>query len=959
MTFRARNFSSLKAPAAIAVLGLTLSLVSSVPAFSLATAVVGPTAAVAAPPAGALAALNYSPTTRTLAPVRIQGTSGTVTNPTNVISGTDTRLNGQNSYVVLDFGREVGGTATLSFHGTSNAAQSVGLAFSESSLYVGPSSDASNGGGGADGSIVLAAPTNGSVTMSASQLRGGFRYLTVFLQTTGWVDLYQVSLNYTPAPGMADPSAYANYFYSNDTLLNRIWYAGAHTVQTNTIAPDQGRVWGPPSSGWNNSATVGVGASVLVDGAKRDRTIWPGDMGIAVPTAYVSTNDMASTRNSLQTMYNVQIGATGELPYAGPQVNFYGSDTYHMWTLAGTATYVQYTNDKAWLDSVWSKYKLGVQYISSKIGGNGLLQVTGTADWARDGQGGENIAANAILYSVLMTGATLAGIEGDAALASTYTTRAATLKAAANARLWDPAVSMYRDNPSSTLYPQDGNSLAVMFGLTDSAAKATAITGNLVGRWNAFGATTPEKGGNIGTFPGSMEVLAHFVGGDDQRGLELIRREWGYMLNSPIGTESTFWEGYKADGSFDYNGSYMSLSHGWATGPTSALTFYVLGISPDESAGNYHFVPHPGDLTSVEGRITLPQGQLNASWSRNIAAGTFTQQFTSPAGTTGTIGIPKLGGANVVVSTSGGVVWSGGVFTARPGINGAFQDENYIYLTGVTPGSYAVTASGVGLPAELPSGFTQCAVEAGTCAFTGTRVVAYGAGNYRYRTATTSSPCTATAFGGDPISGVLKSCYVAPIGGPSTFTSCASEGGTCNVTAPTRVAYGLNGAFTYLTVTAGSVACTNSAFGSDPIFGVAKSCFQAPTGGPPGGWVQCAAENASCSSVAGQPVAYGARGAFSYTPSTGNVNCSNSAFAGDPIAGVVKACYVRTGPPSGFSSTCAAENGSCSFTGSRTVAFGAAGRFVYRTFANGTACTSTAFGVDPIFGLAKSCYLTP
>ena len=34
--------------------------------------------------------------------------------------------------------------------------------------------------------------------------------------------------------------------------------------------------------------------------------------------------------------------------------------------------------------------------------------------------------------------------------------------------------------------------------------------------------------------------------------LDLIRREWGYMLNVPIGTASTFWEGFKDDGSFAY-----------------------------------------------------------------------------------------------------------------------------------------------------------------------------------------------------------------------------------------------------------------------------------------------------------------------------------------------------------------------------------------------------------------------
>jgi hypothetical protein len=150
-----------------------------------------------------------------------------------------------------------------------------------------------------------------------------------------------------------------------------------------TIKPEQGRVWGPPLSGWENNGVVGIGSSVLVDGAKRDRTVWPGDMGIAVPTAFVSTNELISTRNSLTTLYQHQNSITGELPFAGPEVNFYGSDTYHMWTLVGTANYYLYSADRSWLDGIWAQYKAGVTYIINKINSRGLLYVTGTADWAR------------------------------------------------------------------------------------------------------------------------------------------------------------------------------------------------------------------------------------------------------------------------------------------------------------------------------------------------------------------------------------------------------------------------------------------------------------------------------------------------------------------------------------------------------------------------------------------------
>ena len=48
------------------------------------------------------------------------------------------------------------------------------------------------------------------------------------------------------------------------------------------------------------------------------------------------------------------------------------------------------------------------------------------------------------------------------------------------------------------------------------------------------------------------------------------------MLNDPLGTASTFPEALRADGCVC--STYTSMSHGWATGPTSALTEYVLGV---------------------------------------------------------------------------------------------------------------------------------------------------------------------------------------------------------------------------------------------------------------------------------------------------------------------------------------------------------------------------------------------
>ena len=887
-----------RVPAAALALGLAAA-VGGLPPTSAGTAPA--TARLAAAPAAATnpcAADNLSPASRTLAASSVYATTGTVSNASALLSGGNTRLTGSGSAVTLDFGKDVGGQVTLRFADASDANQSVGLAFTESSQFVGDSSDASNGGGGADGALYASVPAGGgSYTMPADKLRGGFRYLTLFLNSGGYADLDGVSLSYDAAPGVSDPAAYPDYFCSNDDTLNKIWYAGAYTVQLDTISPTQGRVWPAPSSGWENNGTIGTGTEVLVDGAKRDRSVWPGDMGVSSTTAYVSTDDLTSVRNSLTTMYQNQ-KSTGELPYGGPEFNFYGSDTYHMWTLVGTYSYYLDSGDKSWLDGIWSQYQLGVNFVTAKIDGSGLLNVTGTSDWARGDQGGENIEANALLYRVLTTGALLATAEGNSSLATSYGNRAASIKSAANSSLWDASAGAYKDNPSSTLYPQDGNSLAVWYGLTTSAQSASIMT-RLRGDWNSLGAQTPEFSDNISPFAGSMELYAHFAADDDVNALNLIRDEWGYMLASPLGTASTFWEGYSNTGTLTaYPSAYTSLAHGWSTGPTGALTTDVLGISPTAPAGAaYQVVPHPGDLTHVEGTLTVASGkQIHVSYDHDTA-GDFSMQVDSSTdtGSSGVIAVPTWGQSRTV-TVNGQVAWNGSAFTGASGITGADTDGQYVYLRGVAPGAYTV-------------GYTASA---------------------------TAPPITYRAL-------------------PGTWTRCAAENGTCAVSGPSVIAFGADAKFNYL-ATSSNTTCNDTAFG-DPDYGAAKWCYVQTTAPASPGWQQCAAENQNCAYSGLMTVAYGAGGKYAFaTLGSGGTACDNAVF-GDPAPNTVKACYLL-GPPPSFASwtTCAAENGTCTFSGTHEVAFGENGNYHFGSYTGSAPCTDAAFG-DPAVGSVKACYV--
>jgi hypothetical protein len=499
-----------------------------------------------------------------------------------------------------------------------------------------------------------------------------------------------VSLQFTAAPTLSDLRAYKGSFDSSNDALNRIWYAGAYTVQLDTIDPSQGRMWPPPASGWLNNGLSGSGSTILTDGAKRDRMVWPGDLGISSVTAYVSTGDTLSMKNDLDTLFSLQ-GIGGGLPDVGPEASFgTTSDTYHLWTLDAVVDYYLYSGDKSWLLAHWPQIQNAIQFSSAKIDPDGLMSVNLTADWGRQSSGGEEISANALFYHVLRGASFLATTVGDPVMAAKYDTQASGLRAAIQSRLWDSAEGLYSEVPGSALFPQDGNALALWFGIPDSSSQGSQISSNLKRRWNSFGAVTPERPGAIATFPGSIEVMAHFAAGEDANALDLIQLEWGYMLASPAGTGSSFWEGYLQDGTFDYGGSYMSLAHGWATGPTAALTQYIGGVGPEPSTSvQFHFIPHIGNLRFAAVTVPLPQGTVSASWSQ--APGGFAANVEAPDFMTGRYGIPVNSGA-ASIFVDGVLVWNTCASVSAVSVGDIFKTGNYVYLSSVT-GSHSIVVN--------------------------------------------------------------------------------------------------------------------------------------------------------------------------------------------------------------------------------------------------------------------------
>lgn len=182
---------------------------------------------------GTVQAVPYSeyilaPASRTVFPVSVYRTTGTVDNAEAIADSAadgSVILSGSSS-VTLDFGKNIAGQVSLTTTTSGNANATLGLTYTESSVYVSDIGCDSTANSGLDRPLII--PVGRTYTVERKHARGGFRYLSVINNGTEEVELSDLSVYFTAAPTQ-DLQKYTGYFHSNDELLNRVWYAGAYT----------------------------------------------------------------------------------------------------------------------------------------------------------------------------------------------------------------------------------------------------------------------------------------------------------------------------------------------------------------------------------------------------------------------------------------------------------------------------------------------------------------------------------------------------------------------------------------------------------------------------------------------------------------------------------------------------------------------------------------------------------
>jgi alpha-L-rhamnosidase len=410
---------------------------------------------------------------------------------------------------------------------------------------------------------------------------------------------------------------------------------------------------------------------VIMDGAKRDRVVWSGDLGVEIPNVLYTTGADDYVRRSLQLLasYQVTDGETGTnvsptAPLATfPQSGSTYSTSYSMDEVDNIATYYLYTGDLAFVRAEWPVITRELAYNASLVDGRGLLVTNSDdgQDW--DYYDGSHDGAvtyyNDIYFETLTDAAVMAAALGQLDQAAAYRQEAARLRTAINRYLFVPSTGLYElSDQQPAAVAQDGNSLAVLFGVAPTgqdkailAALARTLPQTPYGPL-AFTANAGLQNG-VSPFVTNDEVRALFASGDTSSAISLLRRLWGYMDAPGPDDTGADWELVGPHGAPGFSDA-TSLAHGWSSGATAALSSDVLGVLPTTAGfDSWSVDPHPGSLSWAEGDVPTPHGTIQVRWAQQPSSGRFALQVTAPDRTTGSlvVPVPRTGAVVTVVTT--------------------------------------------------------------------------------------------------------------------------------------------------------------------------------------------------------------------------------------------------------------------------------------------------------------------
>jgi len=438
------------------------------------------------------------------------------------------------------------------------------------------------------------------------------------------------------------PTNYNGSFSCSDSLLTRIWYTGAYTVRMNLLKDY-------------------LGAILMYRG---DRFSWTGDAHPAQAASMVAFGNFDFVKKNIV--------------YTSGQSN--GIRSYALYWVLSLIDYYKYTGDSVTFKSYIANACVKLDDAYSVYGTNPNLEYYGWDERLGAGFEHPNLTETQNAYKMLsirVWNEFSAAMElcGRTDLRDKYkgyaTQKIAALK---KNTIWYQSFGLHAGTD------------AVTTGLLSSDEKKAIYEKNFTDKVNRI---------SYSPFNEYFVIQAFALLNKYDDALSSIRDLWGGQIKYG-GT--SFFEDYRpswnavvgTNGPVPNNQcGFTSLCHPWGAGVTKWLSEEVLGIKPTSPGfATYDILPHPGStLTHVSGKIPTLLGEISASF--DVSTGKCL--ISSPIGTVGRIGVPKVGKTISNITINGSLAWDG-AFHSMDGIDGANEDSMFVYFTGVHPGNYSFTA---------------------------------------------------------------------------------------------------------------------------------------------------------------------------------------------------------------------------------------------------------------------------
>lgn len=359
------------------------------------------------------------------------------------------------------------------------------------------------------------------------------------------------------------PTHYRGAFAASDDCLTRIWMNSAYTLRL-------------------------CMHDFLLDGIKRDRLPWAGDLAVSLLANAYTFADAEIVRRSLTVLGRAGIAET--------DIN--GIVDYSLWWVICQDMFQLYFDDRQHLEREWKRIKATLQCLIERSDEDGFLKLEDNdwvfIDWA-EGED-KTTALQILLWWALDCGLRLAQSMSDENITKILQGQQSKLKASLLSCCWDAAAGIWKSAPGeSSTYSRHANILAVVSGLTTDG---TIVETDLVA---------------VGTpYMKTFECLALAALAAKQEGVGALRTYWARMTENGA---TTYWEACRESDTEEtipefYGRPYgRSLCHAWSSGPSFMLPELILGVRP-LSAGweTWTCDPQLGELEWVSSTVPTPYG---------------------------------------------------------------------------------------------------------------------------------------------------------------------------------------------------------------------------------------------------------------------------------------------------------------------------------------------------------------